>query len=259
MVGAPGASKKLRMAICGGLLAALAACAPRATTPTVSGQEAPSRLNVALHGESQLRDRADRVFTRLLQANADVCRPFTRPTGLDGEPRRQCDQVLVVTNENAVSAAAAPNTVTVSIGMLRFLRGDDDLAFILAHEMSHNIIEQASWREADDPFGRPLKIGLVAARTDYASVRERFPEPDRGRDVEAAADYLGIYLAARAGFIMDKAGLLMRSLSALDPQSAPVADETHPPIVRRYLAIEQAIREIAAKQTAGLPLIPSRQ
>jgi hypothetical protein len=257
MAGVPGASKKLSMAICGGLLAALTACASPATTPAVPPQENPSRVNVSLRGEPQLRDRAERVFTRLLQANADVCRPFIRPTGLDGAPLWQCDQLLVISNENAVSASAAPNTVTVSIGMLRFLRGDDDLAFILAHEMSHNIIEQASWRQAGNSFSRPLKVDLVAAHTNYASVRDRLPEPDRGRDVEAAADYLGIYLAARAGFVMDKAALLMRSLSALDPQSAPVADEAHPPLVRRYLAIEQAIREIAAKQTAGLPLIPS--
>jgi Zn-dependent protease with chaperone function len=254
MVRVLGAYKRLRLAGCGGLLVALAACASAGKSPTLSQQEAGPRLNVAMHAEPQLRDRAERVFARLVQANADVCRPFIiRRNDGGGDPAWQCDQRLIVTDDNALNASATPNVVTVSIGMLRFLRGDDDLAFILAHEMSHNLIEQATWREA----GRgSLKADLVAARTDFAE--DRLLEPTRSREVEAAADYLGVYLAARAGFAMDRASLLMRGLSALDPQSAPAPDEAHPPIVRRYLAIEQALREIAAKQAAGLPLIPSR-
>jgi len=52
-------------------------------------------------------------------------------------------------------------------------------------------------------------------KPDFVAVRS---VPAADRDLEAAADYLGVYLARpRAGFTMNKAGLLMRSLSALDP------------------------------------------
>jgi hypothetical protein len=243
------ASEKLRLATCAGLLGALTACAMPARTSSVAPTDA-TPVNVSLRSEAELRSRAESVFARLIRANADVCRPFVvrQATG-----DWQCDQRLVVSNDNAVNAFAKPNVVTVSIGMLRFLRGDDDLAFILAHEMSHNLIEQAGWREAG---GGRIRADLVAMRSD--SVREMEPQPVHSGDVETAADYLGVYLAARAGFAMDKASLLMRSLSALDPQS-PIPGDAQPLIVWRYLAVEQAMREIAAKQTKGMPLIPTRQ
>jgi hypothetical protein len=259
MVRGSSASKNLRLALCGGWLAALTACAASPPAPVFTVEQTAPRTNVSVSSETELRSRAERVFTRLVLANADVCRPFVvRQAGSRETSRWQCDQQLIVSNDNSVNAFATPNIVTVSIGMLRFLRGDDDLAFILAHEMSHNLIEQANWRQASfTPPKGSLKIDLVAMRGE--PVRDILPEPPHGQEDEAAADYLGVYLAARAGFAMDKMTLLMRSLSALEPQSAPAADEAHPLIVWRYLAIDRAIREIAAKQTAGLPLIPARR
>ena len=75
-------------------------------------------------------------------------------------------------------------------------------------------------RRAHRHWTQPIRVS--AQRSSWRVYRQRVTE--HSRQVETAADYLGVYLAARAGFAMDKANLLIRSLSALDPPSGAAPD-----------------------------------
>lgn len=120
-----------------------------------------------------------------------------------------------------VGAYMTGQQVIMTTGMLRFLESDDEIAVILGHEFAHYILRTGS-------------------TPDY----------------EADADYMGCYLAARAGFEVDVAKGLWERYASLSPFSLGKKSRTHPGTAKRSLALEATIAEIRAKQARGVPLLP---
>lgn len=111
-------------------------------------------------------------------------------------------------------------------GMLRFLPSDDDLAVVMGHELAHLILRHNG-----------------AMRTS--------------RRFEADADYLGLYLAARAGFDISKAPELWDRFTRMSPYA--MIDRgvySHPTSPARALALQETLAEIADKRARGEPLLP---
>ncbi|MFI5317552.1 MAG: PDZ domain-containing protein [Myxococcota bacterium] len=108
-------------------------------------------------------------------------------------------------------------------GMLEFLPSDDDLAIVLGHELGHLIL--------------------------YSGGTKR---------TEADADYVGLYVAARAGFEVTRAPDLWERMGRANPYSnIQWGFFSHPSSAQRSTALRAALAEIAAKQAAGTPLDPA--
>jgi membrane-associated protease RseP (regulator of RpoE activity) len=124
-----------------------------------------------------------------------------------------------------VNAYKTHHGVYLTAGMLRFATSDDELALSLGHEFGHAILETAN-------------------KPHY----------------EADADYLGLYLAARAGYDIESAPGLWKRMAIRNPygllDSKDVGFRSHPHTAGRALSLQATIREIREKQEAGLPLEP---
>jgi hypothetical protein len=113
-------------------------------------------------------------------------------------------------------------------GMLDFLESDDELGVILGHELAHLILTHTSMR------------------TTHKN--------------EADADYLGVYLAARAGFEVDDALELEDRFARDNPYSTiDWGFYSHPTSPRRSLQLLLTLDEIHKKVEGGLPLMPERR
>ena len=77
-------------------------------------------------------------------------------------------------------------------------------------------------------------------------------------DFEREADYVGLYIMARAGYNIDKAPDVWRMMSAANPEAIYVTS-THPNNPARTIAMTKTVAEIHAKQRSGQPLIPNIQ
>ena len=78
------------------------------------------------------------------------------------------------------------------------------------------------------------------------------------QDFEAEADYVGLYILAQAGGNIEEAPQFWRRMATLSPgaiQSSHMS--THPATPERFVALEETVKEIRAKQRAGLPLTPN--
>lgn len=84
--------------------------------------------------------------------------------------------LLRIDEVQEVNAYSDVGIIEVTRGMMRFVKDDDELAVVLAHELAHQVI---------------------AARPQ----RERRPQPD----VEREADYLGLTYVYQAGFDLEAA------------------------------------------------------
>ena len=122
-------------------------------------------------------------------------------------------------------ASSDGRTVVISSAVVRYAARDEDLALILGHVLAHNV------------------LGHQTHPTGSSRSRER------------AADYLGIYLAARAGYDISGASNFWRRFGA-DDWRAKAGILTHPSPGARARALATATAEIEAKRAAGQPLLP---
>lgn len=140
-----------------------------------------------------------------------------------------------------LTAAADGETVQVSGALAEFVLNDDELAIVAAHEMAHNVLRH---RERLDAAG--VQRGLLASFGKNAS---------RIRATEVEADYLGLYLAARAGYDISAAiGFWERfgRKTSWGIFNSP----THPAWRKRQDMVKATIQEIAAQRASGQAILP---
>jgi predicted Zn-dependent protease len=103
----------------------LSGCAGSATVGGPSGS----------HEESVSAVKVNRISERLLAASYPECNT-TDEAAAKSRPRF-CGIEFRVTGSYRVNAGANRHGVKITEGMLRFVRNEEELAFVLAHEMAH--------------------------------------------------------------------------------------------------------------------------
>lgn len=174
-----------------------------------------------------------------------------------------------------ISAVAVPTSdlnaytdgreVWVTTGMLRFAN-DDELRVILGHEFGHAVEKHLDKQMTNVATGAVLGLLLdIFSRSQGAgdssfTFTSTFANIGSGRFSQAfehEADYVGMYLLARAGFPVSGAAKIWRKVALENPESIEYAT-THPTTAARFARLKQAAQEIEAKRAAGLPLEPNR-
>lgn len=265
---------------CAALVATLAACAaPRYQGGPVDPArlaavraEMAGRLGVGRSREAPApptRDWAEpelrAIFARLSAAATPLC-------AAEGVDCRFALRIVAGDEENAY--ASGRGNVTITRAMLGLLASEGEVAFVLAHEIGHHLgshlQEMRTATTTGAVVGGMLLGALVAVAggsaydlEDALDIGATFGEAGAGSRyslaAETEADYVGAYLAARAGYDpgAGKATLLrlaeLRGSEALE--QAFLA--SHPSSPERIVANEQAAREIAAKRASGQPLLPN--
>ena len=80
------------------------------------------------------------------------------------------------------------------------------------------------------------------------------------RDHEREADFVGTYIAARAGYNTNDAADFWRRFSSEIPESMKQSyDSSHPSSPERAVRMEKAVAEIIEKKAKELPLLPERK
>jgi len=169
-----------------------------------------------------------------------------------------CDMQSRVMVSEIINAYATGSELVATTGLLRFLPDDSEFAVIVGHEIAHNIQGHSA-----TGVGNPR----IATLMDFFnSVWSAKPKEGSGAQTpisqayEAEADYVGLYLIARAGFPPAAAQNVYRRFAISTPSSIVARpDSSHPATPTRVVLLGEAAREIDAKRMAGLPLIPERK
>jgi hypothetical protein len=138
-----------------------------------------------------------------------------------------------------LSASADGRHVFISSAMVSYARSDDMLALVLGHEFAHDVLHHH--RRLD-------QVGF-ARRTlgDLGST------PESLRLAEKEADYVGLYLTARAGYDTSEAPEFWRRF----PAAAGDLAWSHPGAAERAASLAATRDEIIAKRRSGQPLMPN--
>lgn len=174
-------------------------------------------------------------------------------------PKPTCAFPIRLVDSVQINAATDGDKIAITSGMVRFLETDDEMAFLLGHEMAHAIQNHIAKQKANRAVGTVIGLLItVFTGVDATGLGGELATLAVSKDLEHEADVVGLYLAARAGYDVSKIPDFWRRMSAVAPGAMHTQVlGTHPSNVSRALMIEQVVKEIAAKKAAGLPLVPT--
>jgi hypothetical protein len=153
--------------------------------------------------------------------------------------RTGCAYDAEVTPGDALNASADGRHVFITTALARRAASPDTLALVLGHEFAHDLLRH--------------KARLDRVSRARETLGELGSTPASLRLAEREADYVGLYLAARAGYRIDDAPAFVRGLGGW----ADWLQWSHPGAADRANGVAAARDEIARKAAAGEPLTPT--
>lgn len=220
-------------------------------------------------GRAGMQD-ATRAMIQAAKARAPLEVVFMRK-GKEGtvalRPIEACAYPVVLTGEGMVNAFADGDSVFITNGMMRFARNDNELALVVAHELAHNAMNHVGKKQqnalAAGLVGLLLEGAVIAAggSTNGSIVNQLSGIGAGAHSVafEQEADYVGMYMMARAGFDVTGVERFWRRMAAEVSPGSINAATTHPTSPARFIAIQKTADEIARKKSAGQVLKPNLQ
>ncbi len=182
------------------------------------------------------------------------------------QPVRACAYEVLVMDSDVINAAADGRRIMINRGLIRFLKSDDELALVMAHELAHDTERHIRAKTANATLGlvggAVFDVGFAALGVNtggaFMKAGQAAGAGYASPAFEAEADYVGMYYMARAGYDTARVEDFWRRMSVEQPKSIFVTT-SHPANAQRYVAIGKTRDEIVAKQADHRPLLPERR
>lgn len=186
--------------------------------------------------------RAIEVTRRIEPVAEALCRAET--------PRQNCDFAILVNRDpnsgvnafQTLDPATGQPILILTVGLIRDVRNDDELAFVLGHEAAHHIAQhlaaqqQAAQAGADFLGRAAFERGASEAEIIEAAQAGAFIGARRfSQTAELEADALGTVIACRAGFNP----LIGAQFFSQLPDPGEQILGTHPPNAARIGVVQQ--------------------
>lgn len=200
------------------------------------GENAEREAAVILGAQTRGQRQADLVVSRDEQDNEElvITVPLT-PACAFGIELADVDDVISV---------ADGYRIAISRGMLRAVRSDTELAYVIAHEFAHNLVTTRPRQEVSAFIDQVRFISLAQREPASSDAIPAIPP-------EAEADKIALYMLERAGVPVDGYAELWRLVEPIAPENSK-----HGSIETRAAEIGRVINVIARKKAAGVPLLP---
>nr|WP_245161536.1 M48 family metallopeptidase [Brevundimonas alba] len=228
-------------------------------SPASEAGLAPGDLIVAVNGEALSRGEAgaaesyDGLAANSTRLDAALAAgPVTLKVRRDGRERDvalrpvlACAYPTQVEVTGTFRSRADGRHIFISDGMANLAENDDELAFVLAHELAHAVLEHRT---------QPDVVGVRGGLNWAISMR-------RGLSLssEADADRMGLFLLTRAEFDPSRAMEFLTSWATVDEGAGGPqfnAGGIYQSADGRRRALQPVLEDIASRKAAGRPLIP---
>jgi hypothetical protein len=176
-------------------------------------------------------------------------------------PVAGCASYLALEENDAVNAHADGTAIVFTTGMMRFADNDNLLAMVFAHELTHNAREHIEAELLNRFLGSMIAVIIEGGTgVDFSNLLKDVGVKAFSQSFESEADYVGLYMYARAGFPVEAGIDLHRRVAAIHPGAIHIdPDSAHPSTARRFIALKKTASEIATKRAASRPLLPEEK
>lgn len=173
-------------------------------------------------------------------------------------PEQVCRYGVYILMSNTVNAYADGNNIYLTSGLIRFASGDKEVAMVVGHEIAHNAMEHLEAQKANSGLASIFDIISAAYGVNTQGLFASIGGGAFSKAFEYEADYVGLYIMARAGYEVDGLDQFWRRMAAENPgTNTDSFFNTHPISANRVLGVQAAITEITQKKNAGSELQPT--
>ena len=243
----------LAMQGCGGTAFKLPPVSDREALLAAQEIDADPNLPQFQRSDAHYRETIARLARQLTERVASICvRAETE----------ECRFTFRYVDDDEVNAFVDEDAqIYLHRGLLDYLETDEEIAAIMAHEMSHQIAGHV------DESTRSVLLGAViggllmggaaaAAGADQAGANDaagmgmtyggRIGDLSFSKEQEREADLLAAYVLARAGIDLQRAGGAFEVMAKLDGYALSSWKNTHPAGAERVVAWRKAVAEVDA-------------
>lgn len=201
------------------------------------------------------RWRFNRALQRALSEGSPITLQYRRDDEIhetEVQPIRKCDHDVFIAEHERIASISHQQVIFVSSDLYKWAQSDTELQAFIAYELAHEIgghrIEPTAWMTGSTPLIEADLLGVPTRGTSGVftnlAIRRNYTQAQ-----EKDADYMGMYLLARAG--VDASEYV--NAWKLIPNGAPMGD-SYSSLELRYETMESTQSEIEEKIGAGLPL-----
>src|SRR5476649_2404559 len=169
---------------------------------------------------------------------------------------RACAFKVDLGNSDNINSYSDGQRVMITRGMVNFAQSDEAIAYVLAKDIAHNVLGHAATTRSAYTVGSIID-NLVSVRPDLTMLIGTAGVKPMPQELDAAADYLSLYMVARAGYSLDHAHAFWQRMTGQYPATVLNGyTANHPAVNYRLSVIDKTIAEIKGKQAAKKPLVP---
>ena len=140
-------------------------------------------------------------------------------------PRVGCNYSIELMSHDDFNAFSDGRRIVVFTGLFNHVPDDREIAVIVGHELAHNILKHREKKEGNAAIGGAagllVDIGLLAVGINtQGAISQAAMEVGAkaySQEFESEADYLGVYMLARAGFEIGVAPDFYRRMGVQHP------------------------------------------
>lgn len=177
---------------------------------------------------------------------------------IEVNPVLACRSEISLAGGTRINAYATGRHIRIYNGIFTFTETDEELQYVIAHELAHNISNHVVYARARGAVG--VVFDLLALRWNVWTNGgiSRLSTRAFSKPYEVEADYLALYLLANAG--IDSTGVenLWRRLATEDIARIGWI-LSHPSTPERFIHLQKTREEIEAKQQRNEKLLPERK
>ena len=144
-----------------------------------------------------------------------------------------CRMKVKLVDSPIVNALSDGSNIVVTRGLLAFVRSPDQLAWVLAHEVGHHVLDHAEG----------AKLQMMLNRFLYSTLGEA-PQSVNQINMERQADLFAADLVTRAGFDLREARRLLGWMQVLQREPSEGLSRSHPPTHERLAALDRMIEKL---------------
>jgi predicted Zn-dependent protease len=253
----------------------VSACAGSAyKLPVVNADEITQAQNEIDSDSRKIKtyERSDAHYEKRVKKIAQRLKKNAQPL-CDHAEYPSCYFEVKYDSDNTVNAYAHEDyKITIFKGLLKFLKNDEEMAAVIAHEMGHHLAHHNKETEQNAMTGALLAGTLMAVLTASANANNPYynsyqQQQDQqaienvmmagaqigalsySKEQEREADLLAVYLLEAANYDLEKARNLTYVFSQIegdDVEGKAALLSTHPEPVERYVSWAKAIDEVKA-------------
>lgn len=171
-----------------------------------------------------------------------------------------CDYRVALVEDDMTQTFVKGRDVYVTSGLLDFFRSDDELAVMLAHEMAHDSLGHFTRKQVQAFAGVLAEVAItVFTGVGTGGSLARLGQTAFAGGMERKADWLSLYIVARAGYDASVAPELWTRIAS----ELPIEDQGslvmhHPISPRRVQRMQVVSSDVARKLADGEDLVPTK-